>query len=106
MHLRDFWIDLQHVRFYAAPTIRWLFRAAGLGELEDGVNPAYRLEPPFLAGLPRSLSEPAMIPTRDPKSLRLRARLRQRLAEWLQPASLLERITCGPASRGSDTTGS
>ena len=45
MQLRDFWIDLQHVRFYSPEIMRWLLHRAGLSALETGVNERYRSEP-------------------------------------------------------------
>src|SRR2546428_2524715 len=42
MHLRDFWIDLQHVRFYSPDGVRWLLHEAGLRDIEVGENPRYR----------------------------------------------------------------
>jgi SAM-dependent methyltransferase len=92
MQLRDFWVDLQHVRFYAPPTVRWLFHEAGLAEIEDGVNPAYPLGPELPEGLELPLRVPRLPPERPPKNLSVRARIRQRTAEWLEPASALERI--------------
>lgn len=47
MQLRDFWIDLQHVRFYSADIIRWIVHEAGLREIEIGTNPSYRSGPPL-----------------------------------------------------------
>jgi SAM-dependent methyltransferase len=45
MQLRDFWIDLQHVRFYSADIVRWIVHEAGLREIEIGTNPSYRAGP-------------------------------------------------------------
>ncbi len=45
MQLHDFWIDLQHVRFYSPHSLHLLFRSAGLVDCELGVNPLYRLGP-------------------------------------------------------------
>lgn len=54
MQLHDFWIDLQHVRFYSPHIIHMLFRAAGLVDCELGVNPLYRLGPDWAVdGLPK-----------------------------------------------------
>ena len=56
MQLRDFWIDLQHVRFYSPEIMRWIVHEAGLREIEIGQNPSYRSGPAFaherLAELP------------------------------------------------------
>jgi len=54
MQLHDFWIDLQHVRFYSPHTVHMLFRAAGLVDCLLGVNPIYRLGPDWAVdGLPK-----------------------------------------------------
>jgi O-antigen chain-terminating methyltransferase len=45
MQLRDFWIDLQHVRFYSPEIVRWIAHQAGLREIEIGQNPSYRSGP-------------------------------------------------------------
>lgn len=45
MHLHDFWIDLQHVRFYSPPVLAFLFEVSGLRDYEWGANPRYRLGP-------------------------------------------------------------
>lgn len=45
MQLRDFWIDLQHVRFYSPEIVRWLLHKAGLRDLEVGVNERYQSRP-------------------------------------------------------------
>jgi len=45
MQLRDFWIDLQHVRFYSVDIVRWIVHEAGLREIEIGENPSYRSGP-------------------------------------------------------------
>jgi hypothetical protein len=59
MQLRDFWIDLQHVRFYSAEIVRWILHEAGLRDIEIGTNPSYRSGPPMahqlLGELPRNL---------------------------------------------------
>src|SRR6202022_3293419 len=47
MQLRDFWIDLQHVRFYSVEIVRWIVHEAGLREIEIGTNPSYRSGPPL-----------------------------------------------------------
>ncbi|TAM59897.1 MAG: class I SAM-dependent methyltransferase [Chloroflexota bacterium] len=41
MQLRDFWIDLQHVRLYSPEIIAWLLHGAGFTGVEEGVNPRY-----------------------------------------------------------------
>jgi SAM-dependent methyltransferase len=45
MQLRDFWIDLQHIRFYSPEIVRWIAHEAGLREIEIGQNPSYRSGP-------------------------------------------------------------
>jgi SAM-dependent methyltransferase len=45
MQLRDFWIDLQHVRFYSAEIVRWIVHDAGLKDIEIGLNPSYSTGP-------------------------------------------------------------
>jgi O-antigen chain-terminating methyltransferase len=45
MQLRDFWIDLQHIRFYSVDIVRWIVHEAGLREIEIGYNPSYRSGP-------------------------------------------------------------
>lgn len=53
MQLHDFWVDLQHVRFYSPHSIHLLFRTAGLVDCELGVNTLYRLGPDWAVdGLP------------------------------------------------------
>ncbi|MFZ0218111.1 MAG: class I SAM-dependent methyltransferase [Candidatus Dormiibacterota bacterium] len=59
MQLHDFWIDLQHVRFYNPHIVHWLFHSAGLTACELGENALYRLGPDWavdgsapLAGAP------------------------------------------------------
>jgi SAM-dependent methyltransferase len=63
MQLNDFWIDLQHVRFYSPDIMRWILHLAELDEIETGVNPRYRLGPEMLQDggpetLPRSTQRP------------------------------------------------
>lgn len=54
MQLHDFWIDLQHVRFYSPHSINLLFYSAGLVDCQLGVNPLYRLGPDWAVdGLPK-----------------------------------------------------
>jgi SAM-dependent methyltransferase len=92
IHLYEFWTDLQHVRFYTPEIMRWVLSDAGLRDVETGENPVYRSGPE----IPRPtniLAREDRASPRAPVRLRLRARARQRLAEWLTPASLLERTT-------------
>ena len=42
MQLRDFWVDLQHVRFYTREIITFLVHLAGLSQIESAENPRYR----------------------------------------------------------------
>jgi SAM-dependent methyltransferase len=89
VHLYEFWTDLQHVRFYTPDIMRWVFHDAGLVAVETADNPVYKAGPELSRpGGPSAGVEP--LPPRP--SLRWRARLRQRVAEWLEPASSLERI--------------
>ena len=86
VQLYEFWTDLQHVRFYTPDILRWVLHDAGLRDVETGDNPLYTSGPEIPP--PRTDHQPA---PRPPQQLRLRARVRQRLADWLTPASLLER---------------
>jgi SAM-dependent methyltransferase len=86
VQLYEFWTDLQHVRFYTPDIMRWVLHDAGLREVETGDNPIYTSGPEIPT---RAAGNPS--PPRSPQQLRLRARARQRLAEWLTPAALLER---------------
>jgi O-antigen chain-terminating methyltransferase len=52
MHLRDFWIDLQHVRFYSQDGVRWLLHEAALRDIEVGENFRYWAGPRFADPLP------------------------------------------------------
>jgi len=45
MQLKDFWIDMQHVRFYSPEIMRWVLHEAGLRDIEVGENPSYRTGP-------------------------------------------------------------
>jgi len=92
MHLHEFWIDLQHVRFYVPDTIRWLFQSAGLDEINDGVNPEYVTGPAIPSHEPVDLEALQRMPRRVPLRHRLRGTLRQRLAEWLTAESTLQRL--------------
>jgi SAM-dependent methyltransferase len=89
VHLYEFWTDLQHVRFYTPDIMRWVFHDAGLVGVESGDNPVYKAGPEFSNPDGRSGEVEPLPP---PPILRWRARLRQRVAEWLEPASSLERI--------------
>lgn len=86
VQLYEFWTDLQHVRFYTPDIMRWVLHDSGLREVETGDNPIYTSGPEIPT---RASGNPT--PPRSPQPLRLTARARQRLAEWLAPASLLER---------------
>jgi O-antigen chain-terminating methyltransferase len=92
VHLYQFWSDLQHVRFYTPDIMRWVLHDAGARDIESGDNPLYvaSVEVPNIP--PEALVAPPAPAPRAPTRLSLQARLRQRLAEWLEPASTLERI--------------
>ena len=83
MQLNDFWIDLQHVRFYSPEVMRWLFHRAGLGGVEIGVNDRYRSEPPTVDAAADELPRP--LPA-------TRAVGRERVVGPLLPASVAERL--------------
>lgn len=88
MQLHDFWIDLQHVRFYNPHGINLLFYSSGFVEREVGGNPLYRLGPDWAVdGLPR-LSVP---PAAASSSSRLRRRIGRR-AKWDRIAELEARV--------------
>jgi O-antigen chain-terminating methyltransferase len=64
MHLRDFWIDLQHVRFYSQDGVRWLLHEAGLRDIEVGENPRYWAGPRFGDGPPSPMPSDLPAPRR------------------------------------------
>lgn len=85
MQLHDFWIDLQHVRFYSPHSIHLLFRSAGLVDCELGVNPLYRLGPDWAVdGLPALQGQ---IPLEPPPS-----GLRRRVVGEGVPESVWKRL--------------
>ena len=43
--MNDFWIDLQHVRFYHPEIVRFLLHLSGLTDIEMGENERYRVGP-------------------------------------------------------------
>jgi O-antigen chain-terminating methyltransferase len=92
MHLRDFWIDLQHTRFYTPEIVRWILHSEGFGDLEDGENELYRsaLELPDPA--PPHIDNEPESPFPEHAPLGRAAHARQRLAEYLEAASSSERI--------------
>ena len=45
MVMNDFWIDLQHVRFYHPEIVRFLFHLNGLHDIEMGENQRYQVGP-------------------------------------------------------------
>ena len=45
MLMNDFWIDLQHVRFYHPEIIRFLLAMSGMCSIETGTNDLYRVGP-------------------------------------------------------------
>jgi len=58
MQLQEFWIDLQHVRFYAPEAVRWIMHDASLRDIETGENPLYRNAPDIAASPPLHFSPP------------------------------------------------
>jgi len=97
MQLRDFWIDLQHVRFYSPEIVRRLLHRAGLKEIEHGVNDLYRSQPaafeqhlpslPSERGRPRPVGREKLATPLLPPSMRgriddLEARVNL-LTEWM-----------------------
>jgi len=86
MQLDAAWNDLEHVRFYGPDIVRWVAHDAGLRVIDVGNNPRYAADP-RARGHARTLN-----PALGPKRIGIRTRLKQRFAEWLTPASLLQRI--------------
>jgi O-antigen chain-terminating methyltransferase len=82
MQLYEFWIDLQHVRFYSPEIVRWVVHEAGLKDIEVGENARYRSEP-------RADSYEAVFATPIPP-VRLRSKLKKRLVDWLLPVWLFQ----------------
>lgn len=94
MQLHDFWIDLQHVRFYNPHIIHWLFRVAGLTDCEIGVNPDYRLGPAWAvddgpAPLSRGLPEGATRLRRTALGAQVPKAVRDRIAQLEERVDLL-----------------
>jgi SAM-dependent methyltransferase len=80
--------DLDHVRFYGPEIVRWVMHDAGLRVIDVGENQRSAADPRSRGYLGRQ--NPALPP--EERKVRLRTRLKQRLAEWLTPVSMLERI--------------
>lgn len=83
MQLNDFWIDLQHVRYYSPDIMRWILHLAGLEDIEVGVNDKYRLGPDWL------VDGPADLPTAKPET---HPSIQERLQESSVPPSVKQRI--------------
>jgi O-antigen chain-terminating methyltransferase len=93
MHLRDFWVDPDHVRFYNADAMRWLLHDAGFHSLEDGANELYlTAEPAVDLSVAPKFGPAYRREQRSLPRLSLLGRLHQRLNDWLTPASTLQRI--------------
>ncbi|MEO6798012.1 MAG: methyltransferase domain-containing protein [Candidatus Dormibacter sp.] len=45
MHLGEFWIDLQHVRFYSPLIMRYVLHRSGLSDVQIGYSDLFRLGP-------------------------------------------------------------
>jgi len=86
MQLRDFWIDLQHVRFYSVEIIRWLVHEAGLREIEIGVNASYRSGPALAHQV---LAE---LPITPPPVRNLDRRIVNRLYRAMRPSPTQPRL--------------
>lgn len=89
VQLETAWNDLEHVRFYGPDIVRWVARDAGLKVIDIGENQRYLTDPRSRGQVGRL--NPAL-PAGEQKHVRLRTRLKQRLAEWLTPISIRERI--------------
>jgi SAM-dependent methyltransferase len=83
MLTNDFWIDLQHVRFYHPEIVRFLMHLAGLRDIEMGENERYPLGPEL------ATADPAPLPAARPPQHALG---RERLAMALPP-SIGERLS-------------
>jgi SAM-dependent methyltransferase len=87
MQLHDFWIDLQHTRFYSPDIVRWIVHRAGLREIEIGENPSYRSGPTLVNGPSRSASDRV-----DHAAGRLRARIQRKVARLMSRTPTRRRI--------------
>jgi len=85
MQLNDFWIDLQHIRFYSPDILRWILHRAGLREIEVGENPAYQSGP----ALKQNVAE---LPTTGPPLRALLPRVRNRMWKLLGLGAAWHRI--------------
>lgn len=92
MQLRDFWIDLQHVRFYSPEIIRWLFHKAGLKDVEAGENPLYGSGPKVAREPAPPLPVPANSRPRKSGLGRGLSRVRERATRRLLPHSVEWRL--------------
>lgn len=92
VQLREFWVDLQHVRFYTPETLRWILHNAGLTQLEAGENSTYAAGPPEMR---RSFTKLAPEPVDAHDGRRRRSavqRARAAASQWLQPRAAEERL--------------
>jgi SAM-dependent methyltransferase len=92
MHLRDFWIDLQHVRFYSPDGVRWLLHEAGLREIEVGLNARYQAGPRLT-----DRSKPGQMPTdlgaHRPRLPFLKGQSRERVKQLVRLGKRLRRVS-------------
>jgi SAM-dependent methyltransferase len=87
MQLRDFWIDLQHVRFYSQEIIRWIVHDAGLRDIEVGENATYRAGPGLASQPLPNLPAPV-----DAGSLGLKPRIKRVYAKMFRISPLRRRL--------------
>jgi len=92
MQLREFWTDLQHVRFYTPEIVAWILTEAGLHQVETGENSLYVSGPEIIGKAPPRVGRaPVRSPRQRPRLGRV-ATARQVVAQRLQAASALERL--------------
>jgi O-antigen chain-terminating methyltransferase len=92
MHLRDFWVDLQHVRFYSPDGVRWLLHEAGLRDIEVGLNPRYQAGPK-LADQHRPRPMPADVPAHGRRLSFLKGKSRERVKQLMRFGQRLRRVS-------------
>jgi SAM-dependent methyltransferase len=101
MHQGEFWIDLQHVRFYSPLILRYLLHSAGLRQVEIGYGDTFTLGPEVaLPALPGSPSVGWRSPVRRARRAAERALLGGRVADLEQRVAQLTRWAAslyGPA---------